>query len=157
MGRADEGEDSESRFKRVVTSSAMTSSRRRGWVWVAVGEDGGFWSGRGGLQARTGHLERMTSGQPGVWAVHGPGEALEIVERVRQRAWGQLDLHLHKCRKAPPGLWAPDLAAALQAGCRGVGSVGQFVVLMPPDVAGRLFIYYPRGRVGGALVRGMIL
>lgn len=89
---------------------------------MAVGEDDGFWSGHGGLQALTGHLERMTSRQPDVWAAYGPGEALEIVERIKQRAWGQLYLHLHKCRKALPGLWALDLAEALQG--RDVGGVG---------------------------------
>lgn len=65
---------------------------RRCWIW----------SGLGGLQALKGHLE--ITRQPDVWAVYGPGEALEIVERIKQRAGGPLHLLLCKYRKALPGL-----------------------------------------------------
>lgn len=40
-------------------------------VWGAMGEDAGFWSGHGGLQARKRHLE-ITSRQPPCGLCPGP-------------------------------------------------------------------------------------
>lgn len=99
----------------------MTSTEEeKGWVW-AVGEHDGFWSGPGALWTLK-VIERMTSKQPGMLAVHRPGEALEVVERIKQRAWGQLYLHLSRRGKALPGLWAPaSLGSTLHGwgvGCR---------------------------------------
>lgn len=76
----------------------------------------------------------MASGQPMcVWLVNRPGEALEIVEGTKQRAWGQLYLHLSKHHEALPGLCVPGLRRlghvlprARMSGCVGFAGEGSY-------------------------------
>lgn len=96
----------------------MTSTRKKGWAWGAVEEGGEFWSGHGAFQALKVIKKGCSVNSQMCWLWAGTGEALEVVERIEQRAWGQLYLHLSGHLKAPPELWALGPASLGSSLCR---------------------------------------
>lgn len=93
-------------------------------VWGAVGEDAGFWSGRGGLQALKRRLEG-TSRQPHCGLCLGQ---VRLGRQLRGSGWGPALLALTQMSQSPSWTASPGASGAWQPsrqGCCGVGVSGE--------------------------------